>query len=69
MRKYLFRKVHLKVIFYVRILISALSENMTIVAEDGETGKVIGACINVEAKNEKQDQTLEESLEKYKVIF
>jgi hypothetical protein len=36
-------------------------------AIDASTGKLLGACINVTAVKREVDETLEESLEKYKV--
>lgn len=45
---------------------AALNENLTIMAIEEDTGKLVGACINVVAKKEDKDASLEESLEKYK---
>jgi hypothetical protein len=46
---------------------AGLNENLTIIAIDSETGKLLGACINVTAIKPEIQESLDDSLEKYKV--
>ena len=44
-----------------------LAENLTIIAQDGTTGKILGACVNAPATKKEIPQTLEEYIGHYKV--
>lgn len=45
---------------------AGLEENLSIMAIDASTGKLLGACINVAAVKNEVEETLEDSLQKYK---
>ena len=45
---------------------AGLNENLTIVAIDSLTGKLLGACINVVAVKSEKEETLEDYVDKYK---